>query len=232
MSKKRGPALYELISNKAQDSPPPRTQKKPKKKSLAQPEFDVDLEHNLFTPGRTFRISIGSIGVIAAVCIALIVISYTLGFRKGTAVAREDYGNRLFEEIPLETTGAPQSNESQIPILNPNQPPANIGNSQWKSVLSDPRVQNHFYFTLMQTTKEGAMQLAAFCRQKGLETYVVSGNNTRLYRVVALPGSTDRNATSLNTVLAQIHAIGQEWARTKAGGGSDLQDAYLSIKSQ
>lgn len=230
MSKKRGPALYELISNKAQETSTP-TQKKPKKKALAQPEFDVDLEHNLFTPGRTFRISIGSIGVIAAVCIALIVISYTLGFRKGTAVAREDYGNRLFEEIPLETTVTTQSNDSEITSSNPAQPQANIGNFQWDTVLSDPREQNHFYFTLMQTTKEGAMQLAAYCRQKGLETYVVSGNNTRLYRVVALPGSTDRNATSLRTVLTQIHAIGQEWARTTTGNGSDLQDAYLSIKS-
>ena len=84
----------------------------------------------------------------------------------------------------------------------------------------------------MQTTKEGAMQLTAFCRQKGLETYVVSGNNTRLYRVVALPGSPDRNSTLLKRVLSQIHAVGQEWAGTTAGRGSDLQDAYLSIKSQ
>lgn len=232
MSKKRGPALYELISNKSQDPPLQRTQKKPKKQAMAQPEFDVDLEHNLFTPGRTFRISIGSIGVIVAVCIALIVISYTMGFRKGTAVSREDYGNRLFEELPPETLGPTQSNQSASTVILPDQPPSDTGNMNWGSVLSDPRMQNHFYFTLMQTTKEGAMQLAAFCRQKGLETYVVSGNNTRLYRVVALPGSPDRNATSLRTVQSQIHAIGQEWAGTAAGRGSDLQDAYLSINSQ
>jgi hypothetical protein len=74
------------------------------------------------------------------------------------------------------------------------------------------------------------MQLASFCRQKGLETYVVSGNNTRLYRVVALPGSADRNEPSLRKMQSHIHAIGLEWARTSTGRGSDLKDAYLSIK--
>ena len=230
MSKKRGPALYELISSaQAKES----LQNKPNKKSTPKPTDDVDLEHNLFTPGSSIRVSIGTIGVIAAVCIALIVISYTMGFRKGTAVAREDYGNRLFEELPAGPTESAAEHQSpQLVPTSTQQQPEISGNRAWGIVLSDPRLKNEFYFTLMQTTKEGAMQLATFCRQKGLETYVVSGNNTRLYRVVALPGSSDRNATSLRTVQSQIRAIGQEWAETTSGRGSDLQDAYLSINTQ
>ena len=177
--------------------------------------------------------SIGTIGVIAAVCIALIVISYTMGFRKGTAVAREDYGNRLFEELPaVPTESAAEHQSPQLVPTSTQQQPEISGNRAWGTVLSDPRLKNEFYFTLMQTTKEGAMQLATFCRQKGLETYAISGNNTRFYRVVALPGSSDRNATSLRTVQSKIRAIGQEWAETTSGRGSDLQDAYLSINTQ
>ena len=84
----------------------------------------------------------------------------------------------------------------------------------------------------MQTTKGGAQQLASFCRQKGLETYVVSGNNTWLNRVVALPGSTDPNAPTLRDTQSQILAIGQAWAATDSGRGSDLKDAYLSMNKK
>ena len=222
MRKKSGLALYELISSK-----PP--QEESQHEPAEQSEYDVDLDHNVLTPGRSIRISIGSIGVIAAICIALIVISYTMGFRKGSAIAREDYGSRLFEELPASSVVEPakiSGTQSSAQIR------AIPGTSSYGAVLSDPRVQNEMYFTLMQTTKEGALQLAAFCRQKGLETYVVSGNNTRPYRVVAFPGSSDRNSTLLRTVQTQILAIGKEWANTKAGRGSDLKDAYLSIKKK
>jgi hypothetical protein len=79
---------------------------------------------------------------------------------------------------------------------------------------------------LINTTKEGAMQLASFCRVKGLETYVVSGHNTRRFNVVAFPGSANRNSPEMKLVQSTIHAIGQEWAGTKEGRGSDLKDAY------
>ena len=92
MNSKKGLALYELISAN-----------KPAGKALrsecSNPEQEQDehLERNVLTPGRSVRMSIGTIGVILAVSVALIVISYTMGFRRGSAIAREDYGNRLFD---------------------------------------------------------------------------------------------------------------------------------------
>ncbi len=222
MSKKSGLALYELISAKPTQEVEHQTQ-------THQSEYDVDLDHNVLAPGRSIRVSVGSIGVIAAICIALIVISYTMGFRKGSAIAREDYGNKIFEDISTATLVEPISTGgSQVTT----QTPSIVGTSSYGALLSDPRVQNEMYYTLMQTTKEGALQLAAFCRQKGLETYVVSGNNTRLYRVVAFPGSSNRNSILLRTVHSKILAVGQDWANTKTGRGSDLKDAYLSIKKK
>ena len=231
MSKNKGPALYEIITSK-QGSENPFTQEK----GIARGE-DVDLCHNVLTPGRAIRISIGSIGVIAAICIALIVISYTMGFRKGSAIAKQDYEQESYVQISQSFTEPEVKDGLNLPVTTNETTPqplssqlADTTNSPFGPVLSDPRILNNYYFTLMQTTKQGAMQFASFCRQKGLETYVVSGNNTRHYRVVALPGSADENEPSLRKVQSQIHAVGREWEGTSAGRGSDLKDAYLSIK--
>lgn len=231
MNKRKGPALYELITSKQGSENPFKEEK-----GTASGE-DVNLDHNVLTPGRVIRISIGSIGVIAAVCIALIVISYTMGFRKGSAIATQDYEQNSYVQISQSFTEPEVKDGLNQPVTTnettPQPPPSQrteLTDSTFGPVLSDPRILNYYYFTLMQTTKQGAMQLASFCRQKGLETYVVSGNNTRLYRVVALPGSADRNEPSLRKMQSHIHAIGLGWARTSTGRGSDLKDAYLSIK--
>lgn len=229
MSKKKGPALYELISSRQGSEMPLKKERRSDRKD------DVDLDHNVLTPGRSIRVSIGTIGVLSAVCIALIVVSYTMGFRKGSVITREDYEQESYKQISQSFTEPDVQGVSPQPMPQEKgaAPAASITettNNAWGPVLSDPRVLNNYYFTLMQTTKAGAMQLAAFCRQKGLETYVVSGNNTRLYRVIALPGSSNRNASSLSKVQSHVYAIGQEWASTSGGRGSDLKDAYISIK--
>jgi hypothetical protein len=232
MRKKRGPALYELINSKQSVGENPLKTERGRAK-----REEVDLDHNVLTPGRSIRVSIGTIGLVAAVCIALIVISFTMGFQKGSAITREDYEQNSFKQIAESFTEPEVQDAPNEPVQSPNVPPPakvtstqELVNSAWSPILSDPRALNTYYFTLMQTTKEGAMQLATFCRQKGLETYVVSGNNTRLYRVVALPGSTDPSDPSLRKVQSHVHAIGREWDGSNTGRGSDLKDAYLSIK--
>ncbi len=225
MSRKKGPALYELIASNNPAGKPVSP-----KSAVNQSEEEI-LAHNVLTPGRSIRISIGTIGVIVAISIALIVISYTMGFQRGSAIAREDYGNRLFEEVTTPRMAEMESASVAVPVpvTSPHQPAAQLAPSGWGSIASDPRVKGLNYFTLIQTTQEGAMQLAVFCREKGLETYAFSGNNTRLYRVIAFPGSVDRNDAVASDVRSKIYAIGAEWATTKNGRGSDLKDAYQSL---
>jgi len=234
MRKKKGPALYELINSKQGVMETPL--KKERGHSIRE---EVDLDHNVLTPGRSIRVSIGTIGLVTAIAIAVIVIAYTMGFQKGSAITRKDYEQKSFQQITGSFAEPEVQDASKEPVQSPDiQSPSKVTspqefvNTAWSPILSDPRVPNNYYFTLMQTTNEGAMQLASFCRQKGLETYVVSGNNTRLYRVVALPGSSDRNDPSLRKVQSHVHAIGREWAGTNTGRGSDLKDAYLSIKKK
>jgi hypothetical protein len=222
MNRKKGPALYELISANKPIGVPTT------KKESSTYTKDEHLDHNVLTPGRSIRMSIGSIGVIVAVGIALIVISYTMGFRRGSDIAREDYGNRLFEEISVSTT-IPVADSTKTANLPKKRPLPRVATVGWGPITSDPRVVGKNYFTLIQTTKDGAVQLASFCREKGLETYAISGNNTRVYRVIALPGSVDRNDAIAADVRSKIYAIGQQWASTNEGRGSDLKDAYQSL---
>jgi len=173
--------------------------------------------------------SIGTIGVFAAVAIALIVISYTIGFNRGESVAREDYGRRLFQEIDLPTQ-APPIEKSEIPSTYSAQAHVDTAEDtvEWGLIDSDPRLPGAHYFMLSQTTKEGAERLATFCREKGLETYAISGDNTRLHRVIALPGFATRNEQGVGQLRTQIRSVGLSWAQGD-GRGDDLQDAYLSL---
>jgi hypothetical protein len=223
MSRKKGPALYELIkSSKPVGRPIGR------ERNQDDQYTDEHLERNVLTPGRSVRMSIGTIGVILAMSIALIVISYTMGFRRGSAIAREDYGNRLFEEVdtPRQIKVDTSSKVVKVPVAPQKQPKASVAPSGWGPILSDPRVKGYNYFGLIQTFQEGAMQLAVYCREKGLETYAISVNNTRLYRVIAFPGSMNSNDAVAEDVRSKIYAIGAEWAKTKNGRGTDLKDTY------
>ena len=225
MPRKTGPALYELMGKG--NRPVRHTS------SEAMPEgIDENLSHNVLSPGQSFRFSIGTIGLCIAVVIALLAITYTMGFNRGQSIAKEDYGSRLLEgfvEPDLVEQRSQPSQELQVQAVNVAQ---NAPEQRWGSIESDPRQSGRYYFTLMQTTASGALQLAEFCREKGLETYAISGDNTRSYRVIALPGFVDRNGAIAVSLRTQIEAIGRQWVQLKARGSSNLQDAYPSLYNE
>ena len=75
MSRKKGPALYELINPTGSSHVPTPMQVQTSHEDVD----DENLTHNVLTPGRSVRMSIGTFGVIASVVLAMVVISYTLG---------------------------------------------------------------------------------------------------------------------------------------------------------
>ena len=225
MGRKKGPALYELINPTGDEIIPLAKHPQPSRRT----DDDENLTHNVLTPGRSVRMSIGTIGVFAAVAIALIVISYTVGFNRGEAVARKDYGSRLFQEITVSPVVEKQIKPavSQPKVAEP-AVQSNDTSPKWGPIGSDLRRAGVHYYILSQTTKEGAMRIASFCREKGLETYAISSDNNRLYRVVALPGFQNRNDQGVSELRMKIRRIGQAWAED-GGRGDDLHDAYLSL---
>ena len=225
MARKKGPALYELINPTGDEIIPLAKHPQPSRRT----DDDENLTHNVLTPGRSVRMSIGTIGVFAAVAIALIVISYTVGFNRGEAVARKDYGSRLFQEITASPVVEKQIKPavSQPKVAEP-AVQSNDTSPKWGPIGSDLRRAGVHYYFLSQTTREGAMRIASFCREKGLETYAISSDNTRLYRVFALPGFQNRNDQGVSELRMKIRSIGQAWAED-GGRGDDLHDAYLSL---
>jgi len=224
MARKKGPALYELINPTGDEIIPLAKHPQPSRRT----DDDENLTHNVLTPGRSVRMSIGTIGVFAAVATALIVISYTVGFNRGEAVARKDYGSRLFQEITASSVVEKQSKPAvSQPKLPERAVQSNDTSPKWGPIGSDLRRAGVHYYILSQTTREGAMRIASFCREKGLETYAISSDN-RSYRVVALPGFQNRNDQGVSELRMKIRSIGQAWAED-GGRGDDLHDAYLSL---
>lgn len=222
MPRKTGPALYELMGK---GNRPARNMES----GEIPEEVDENLSHNVLSPGQSFRFSIGTIGVCVAVVIALLAITYTMGFNRGQSIAKEDYGSKLLEgfvepEFVEQEPPQSQQNTATVSKTTPEQ--------RWGPIESDSRESGRYYFTLMQTTASGARQLAEFCREKGLETYAISGHNTRSRRVIAFPGFIDRNGAIAVSLRTQIDAIGRQWAQLKASGGSNLQDAYPSLYNE
>ena len=131
------------------------------------------------------------------------------------------------------TTETPSVVPAVAPSIAPVvQPPTRVVPDEttlrWGTITDDPRQAGMLYFMLSQTTKDGAGRLAAFCRGRGLETYAISGDNTRLHRVIALPGFSTRSEQGVEDLKRTIQNIGQVWAETE-GRGDNLQDAYLSL---
>ena len=73
--------------------------------------------------------------------------------------------------------------------------------------------------------------MLAFCRAEGLAAYLVSDNNTKLRKIIVLPGV--RSAKALDTkegqeLLANVKSVGLRWKAVKKGN-KDFSDAYLEL---
>lgn len=76
-------------------------------------------------------------------------------------------------------------------------------------IESDPRETGLNYFYLVTTSHENAVRVAQFCRQHGVEAYVVRANN--LSRVVAVPGYRPEDDATRQRVEADIRRVKDLW---------------------
>jgi hypothetical protein len=110
----------------------------------------------------------------------------------------------------------------------PPEPPMATLPDGWGPIESDPRQADLHYFVLAETRPEGAVRLAEFCRERGLEAYVIRRNNSRFRRVIALPGLESRSTESpaYRGLSQEVLRVGLEW-KSRYPGESDLSDSYL-----
>ena len=96
---------------------------------------------------------------------------------------------------------------------------------------ADPREKGVNYLTLARPSVDQADKMLAFCRAEGLAAYLVSDNNTKLRKIIVLPGV--RSAKALDTkegqeLLANVKSVGLRWKAVKKGN-KDFSDAYLEL---
>ena len=162
-------------------------------------------------PGASFQLPVGGIIAGAVVLVLLVVAAWWIGASSG---------------------GQPEINSGNAGHL---QPPGQVmdplvpaaGDGGEVQVQAEPWQTGQWHFMLAETRPEGARRLAAYCRQLGLDAAVISGHNTRLDRVIALPGldSSSSQTADYQALDGQIRDVGRRWKAS--GGTTDLSDRYL-----
>jgi len=116
---------------------------------------------------------------------------------------------------PAAAKGAPAS----APALSQGKPalPANAG--------GEPRKAGLNYLVVMTGAAAPAGELAGFLRSKGLDAWLVSGNNAGLSKVIVLPASTTGSDQAAEALKNEVKAVGRLWKAAKAGN-PDLSDCY------
>jgi hypothetical protein len=231
-SKSSQPALYEKMRSRPLPAPKPMPVEPP-------PRVAADPGQNWLTPGRAVRLPVGYIMLGTGLAIAMLVIVYVLGVRRG----QEQERVRVDQQIITSASAAPSVADPLVnlePVRNSGgrssspTPSAGTGAAAntggWGPVVppKDPRQRGMNYFILAETTETGAKALAEFCRSHGLETYALPVNNTRRFQIVAFPGfeGSARNSPQVRALEARIKEIGLQWKNQRASGGDNLHGMY------
>lgn len=239
------PALYELIGRRRSNGPPVRVEEPP-----PPPPSPVESGGSWLSPGRMLRVPVGYLLLGLATAIALMVGAYVMGYRQASVAVRQEYAqgvlggagtvDPLTATDPLEEDAGPTSGTGLKRVLPSDAgtrlstPPVAVDDQDagtgWGPLFSDPRESGMNYFVLMQTSRDGAARVARFCRDHGLETYVVGRNNASTFKVIAFPGfqSAERSGPDVRDLEALIHRIGDKWRREE-GGATDFRDKYPSL---
>lgn len=192
-------------------------------------------------PGRVLQVPVGYLFIAIGLLLLVGALAYMVGYSAGRDAERlvyeEDIGlaspgqaDRPRVRDPLE---AGASSAAAQPTATPRTSPragAGSRSSQWGPIESDPRREGFEYFILAETTQDGAVRLAEYCREHGLETYVVSSNTSRNRRVIALPAFEPGNRSSpeARSLRNLIYRIGEQW-KADGHGLWNYHEAYLSL---
>jgi hypothetical protein len=174
------------------------------------------------SPGRSMRVTLGHLLMVSAIVLGLLVATWMLAYRQGELRARADLESAIFQPVeqdPLAASPPPATRSEALPSPSPS-----ISADQ---MTSDPRQEGLYYFVLAETRPEGAERLARFCRERGLETWLIPRDTVGLVQVLVTPGLTSatRSDPDVRELDERISSIGRAWKR--AGGHSSLEDRYL-----
>lgn len=191
---------------------------------------------------------VGYVLLAAAATLAIVIVTYMFAFKRGQTVGKSEIQSQMISDL----RGAePRVTTDPLVDLNPAPGGANsslannsasrrsagtvVGpqarsSSAWGAMTADPRKKGLNYFVVVETQETGAKRIAAFCRNNGLETYVIPGKNDRLRRVIVLPGfeSGARSSPEVKSLEQKMQDVGDKWKKAERGN-SDFRGAYPSL---
>jgi len=179
-------------------------------------------------PGRAIRVPVGYVWLSAAGGVLLVVVAFSTGYMRGQKDATTTLERQWL-----------QTNQQSLPVPPPEIAPGVLGaiiplapppvetrgvtaaaggeaghSSAEAPIQSDPRVKGVNYFVLIHTRLENAIRLARFCRDLGVDAYVVPAKNVSLYyMVIVLPGYArgERSAEPVRSLEQRIAEVVRKW---------------------
>ncbi len=213
-------------------------------------------ENDLAGGGRAVRIPVGLVMLAGAGAIMLIILAYMGGYKHAESTLRQEFEERtlgsdgLFNPGQGDLTDPLNANagDSRGPGAGPRQPQAGDENGTaggirpggraaaggggepgWGPLQSDPRVAGLNYLRLLQGDNvDEAVKVATFCREHGLEAYVLIGDNGRFARVIASPGFSDASSPEAIALQTRVKEVGQR-LRADRVSSSDFHDCFFSL---
>ena len=220
MARRGGPALYELLGSAREGEGRARTA--PRRNAL------FETAH--------LRTLLVWVVVIAAV-IAALSAAYVLGARRGGR--DETLESPSGQNLPLNAGSDAARVSENSPVAAPTTaelvPSVTASTSTTLALPKaadgvDPRQQGLHFFVLASTLEPNAVRLVAFCRERGLDAYVVPDHNGRLREVTVLPGFelSERSGPVIKQLEERIRQVGVLW-KASGPGNSDFGDRYHKL---
>jgi len=92
----------------------------------------------------------------------------------------------------------------------------------------DPRQAGLQYIVIASVLESNADKLVQFCRERGLDAWVVPDQNGRLREITVLPGipKSELKGTVASELKSRIRKVGAQW-KAAGRGNSDFEDHYF-----
>ena len=247
MARRTGPALYELLGRRTDGIASGSSSRSPLTPSLTPPRgsaLDANAEpinRPSMDPGQVRSLLLAAIVVIALIA------AYLVGVSRGERVGRSSLVSESEADTQLLASNAsnaavipPNASENQ-PRRNPSvqvQPevaaaiePASLPNALPATDAGvDPRAVGLNYFVLASTLEPNAVKIVEFCRNRGLDAWVVPDQNGRLREVTVMPGFeySERGSPTVRELDERIRNVGVLFKASGPGNG-DFGDRYHKL---
>ena len=246
--KQKRPVLYELLREQAADA---AASMDGESTDVEATEYvstptEEELPNALawMTPGRVLRVPVGYIFIVAAVILGVSLMAYVAGFTKGSddpgSFGQGDLPPTMLENHEIASDLSRQQADAQrderdadssfVSTSNDRSSRQAADRSRMGDLDANPRQVGLNYYYIVHTNRSGAVAVAEFCRQEGLEAHLSGGNNAKLFGVYVLPGYSreEANSEKVRNLQTKLDQVMKKW--NKKVGRKDLARSAQKYK--